>query len=281
MVAAHLSATGRLGELVSLCLGVAVLDHCPPAGSGGRPPGPCPAGGLGCCPPGPCPAGGSGGRPPGAAERGYRRGDHRRGHGRRRDGGIGRARLPGRASPGRGVGWLRPDDLIWNYRVNDTLEGRPPPAFDILYWNADTTRLPAALHRDFVALALANALTKPGEATMLGSPVDLSKVDVDAYVIAGTADHICPWQSCYRTTQLLGGQVTFALSTSGHRAATATPRATKSAPTAPANPADPREFLAAARKVPGSRRPDYSSWLAGRSRGRKRNPASSAARATQ
>ncbi len=119
--------------------------------------------------------------------------------------------------------WLRPDDLIWNYWVNNYLQGRPPPAFDILYWNADTTRLPAALHRDFIQLALDNALTVPEEATMLGSPVDLSKVDVDAYVIAGATDHLCPWQSCYRTTQLLGGQVRFVLSTSGHIAAMVNP----------------------------------------------------------
>ena len=84
---------------------------------------------------------------------------------------------------------------------------------------------------------------------MLGSPVDLSKVDVDAYVIAGAADHLCPWQSCYRTTQLLGGQVTFVLSTSGHIAAMVNPPGNPKAAfqTAPApNPADPGEFLAAA-----------------------------------
>ena len=119
--------------------------------------------------------------------------------------------------------WLRPDDLIWNYWVNNYLQGRTPPPFDILYWNADTTRLPAALHRDFIRLALDNALTKPGAATMLGSPVDLSKVDADTYVIAGIADHLCPWQSCYRTTQLLGGPVTFVLSTSGHIASMVNP----------------------------------------------------------
>ena len=178
--------------------------------------------------------------------------------------------------------WLRPDDLIWNYWVNNYLQGRPPPAFDILYWNADTTRLPAALHRDFIALALANALTVPDEATMLGSPVDLSKVDVDAYVIAGVTDHLCPWQSCYRTTQLLGGQVRFVLSTSGHIAAMVNPPGNPKAAfqtgrriphdTAPSNPADPREFLAAAQTVPGSWWPDYSSWLAGRSGGQKKSP---------
>ena len=187
--------------------------------------------------------GGLGGRPPGRAERGHRRRGHRRGDGRRGDGGIGaRGYLDGRALA-EVFAWLRPDDLIWNYWVNNYLQGRPPPAFDILYWNADTTRLPAALHRDFIKLALANALTVPDEATMLGSPVDLSKVDVDAYVIAGAADHLCPWQSCYRTTRLLGGQVTFVLSTSGHIAAMVNPPDNPKAAfqTAPSPyPADPQ-----------------------------------------
>jgi poly(3-hydroxyalkanoate) synthetase len=170
--------------------------------------------------------------------------------------------------------WLRPDDLIWNYWVSNYLAGRPPPAFDILYWNADTTRLPAGLHRDFIRLALANALTAPGTATMLGSPVDLAKVDVDAYVIAGIADHLCPWQSCYRTTQLLGGPVKFVLSTSGHIASMVNPPAHPKASfrTSGANPADPGKFLATAATVPGSWWPDYSSWLADRSGGRVESP---------
>ena len=137
--------------------------------------------------------------------------------------------------------WLRPDDLIWNYWVNNYLQGKTPPPFDILYWNADTTRLPAALHADFIRLALANALTVPDAATMLGSPVDLSKVDVDAYVIAGVADHLCPWQSCYRTTQMLGGATTFVLSTSGHIASMVNPPGNPKATfhTAADNPARP------------------------------------------
>ena len=170
--------------------------------------------------------------------------------------------------------WLRPDDLIWNYWVNNYLEGRRPAAFDILYWNADTTRLPAALHRDFIRLGMANALTKENTATMLGSPVDLGKVDTDAYVIAGAADHICPWQACYRTTQLLGGQVRFVLSTSGHIAAMVNPPGNPKASfrTAPGNPADPEEFLAAAGKEAGTWWTDYSSWLAERSGVRRKSP---------
>jgi hypothetical protein len=99
--------------------------------------------------------------------------------------------------------WLRPNDLIWNYWVNNYLLGKKPAPFDILFWNADTTRMTAGLHRDFLELGAANALVEPGGATMLGSPVDLAAVDKDSYIVAGITDHICPWQSCYRTTQLL------------------------------------------------------------------------------
>jgi len=236
MVAAHLHAAGRLGELASLCLGVAVLDQAQ-AGTAGAMIDENTANAAMAV----------------SQARGY---------------------LDGRALA-EVFAWLRPDDLIWNYWINNYLQGRPPPAFDILYWNADTTRLPAALHHDFIRLALANALTTPESATMLGSPVDLSKVDTDAYVIAGVADHLCPWQSCYQTTQLLGGPVKFVLSTSGHIAAVVNPPDNRKAAfqTAPGNPADPEAFLAAAHMVPGSWWPDYSSWLGERSGGQKKSPA--------
>ena len=149
--------------------------------------------------------------------------------------------------------WLRPDDLIWNYWVNNYLQGKTPPPFDILYWNADTTRMPAGLHRNFIEIAMANALTKPGAASMLGSPVDLSKIDVDSYVVAGIDDHIVPWPSAYRATQLLGGNIRFVLSTSGHIAAMVNPPSNPKATyrLAPGNPPDHREWLAQAETVPG------------------------------
>ena len=102
--------------------------------------------------------------------------------------------------------WLRPNDLVWNYWVNNYLLGQNPPAFDILYWNADTTRLPAGLHSDFLDLATSNGLAE-GTLTVLGTPVDLGKVELDAYVVAGSTDHIVPWQAAYQTTQLLGRRV--------------------------------------------------------------------------
>ena len=119
--------------------------------------------------------------------------------------------------------WLRPGDLIWNYWVNNYLLGKQPPAFDILFWNADTTRMTAGLHADFIDISLGNGLVTPGAVTVLGIPVDLSRVGVDAYVVAGIADHITPWQNCYRSAQLLGGDTRFVLSTSGHIAALVNP----------------------------------------------------------
>jgi polyhydroxyalkanoate synthase len=170
--------------------------------------------------------------------------------------------------------WLRPGDLIWNYWVNNYLQGRTPPPFDILYWNADTTRMTAGLHSDFVRLAVDNALTHPGAASMLGSPVDLAGVDVDAYVVAGVADHLCPWQSCYRTTQLLGGRSRFVLSTSGHIASMVNPPGNQKATfqVASDTPPDPADWAGQATTEHGSWWPDYVGWLQARSGGDKARP---------
>jgi polyhydroxyalkanoate synthase len=168
--------------------------------------------------------------------------------------------------------WLRPNDLIWNYWVNNYLLGYPPKAFDILYWNADPVRMTAAMHRDFMDLAIRNALTEAGESKMLGSEIDLGKVDTDSYVVAGIADHLCKWESCYQTTQLLGGETKFVLSTSGHIAAMVNPPGNPKASfqTAPQNPEDAQEWLSSASKVKGSWWDDYVDWLAERS-GPERN----------
>jgi polyhydroxyalkanoate synthase len=162
--------------------------------------------------------------------------------------------------------WLRPNDLIWNYWVNNYLLGKKPPAFDILFWNADTTRMTAGLHRDFLRLGVSNALITPGAASMLGSPVDLAAVDRDSYIVAGITDHICPWQSCYRSTQLLGGRSQFLLSTSGHVAAMVNPPGNEKAryQIAKESPEDPQEWLRLAETRHGSWWPDYASWLAER-----------------
>jgi polyhydroxyalkanoate synthase len=120
--------------------------------------------------------------------------------------------------------WLRPTDLVWRYWVNNYLEGKSPAPFDVLFWNADTTRMAAALHRDLVLTGTRNALATPGGVSMLGTPVDLSMLAVDTYVVAGVADHISPWQACYRSAQLLGSDnVRFVLSSSGHIASLVNP----------------------------------------------------------
>jgi polyhydroxyalkanoate synthase len=163
--------------------------------------------------------------------------------------------------------WLRPGDLIWNYWVNNYLQGRQPPAFDILYWNADTTRMTATLHRDFVRAAMGNSLSQPGGVTVLGTEADLAQVDTDCYTVAGVADHICPWQACYRSSQLLGGKTRFVLSTSGHIAALVNPAGNKKASyqVSDDNAADPADWQRTAPIQQGSWWPDYASWLAARS----------------
>ena len=171
--------------------------------------------------------------------------------------------------------WLRPGDLIWNYWVNNYLLGREPAKFDILFWNADTTRMTAGLHRDFVRAALANPLVTPGGLTVLGTEIDLAQVDLDSYVVAGVADHICPWQSCYRSSQLLGGKTRFVLSTSGHIAALVNPADSKKSRYQASDDvsADAEAWQQAAATEQGSWWPDYASWLAARSGGQVPAPA--------
>ena len=171
--------------------------------------------------------------------------------------------------------WLRPNDLIWNYWVNNYLLGRKPPPFDILFWNVDTTRMTAGLHRDFLQLGAANALVKPGGATMLGSPADLAAVDRDSYIVAGITDHICPWQSCYRSTQLLSGRQQFVLSTSGHVAAMVNPPDNAKAQYQIGKdcPEHPQEWLRRAETCHGSWWPDYADWLSVRTGDEKAAPA--------
>jgi poly[(R)-3-hydroxyalkanoate] polymerase subunit PhaC len=112
--------------------------------------------------------------------------------------------------------WMRPNDLIWNYWVNNYLLGNAPPAFDVLYWNNDTTRLPARLHADFLDLIDTNPFVNRGRLKVRGTPLDMRRVDLDSYVVAGLTDHITPWQGCYNTAKLYGERSTFVLANSGH-----------------------------------------------------------------
>ena len=112
--------------------------------------------------------------------------------------------------------WLRPNDLVWNYWVNNYLMGKDPAPFDILYWNADTTNLPARLHAGFMELLLRNGLTRPGAVEVLGTPIDLRRVGHDIFVVGGMTDHICAWRAVYNGARLFGGRAEFVLNSSGH-----------------------------------------------------------------
>ncbi len=112
--------------------------------------------------------------------------------------------------------WMRPNDLIWNYVVNNYLMGNSPPAFDILFWNNDTTNLPARLHSDYLDSYISAPFANAGTVDFMGNKLDLGKVTHDSFVVAGVTDHITPWRACYRTTKLLGGDTQFYVANSGH-----------------------------------------------------------------
>ena len=174
--------------------------------------------------------------------------------------------------------WLRPNDLVWNYVVNNYLLGKEPPAFDILYWNQDTVRLAAGLHRDFIHIGLDNAFAHPGAFEVLGGPVDLGAVGLDTYFVAGASDHIVPWESAYKGALLFGGDRRFVLSRSGHIQALVNPPGREGAPSrssfrvADELPATPEEFTARAAQLTGSWWGDWNAWLAERSGGLKPAP---------
>src|SRR5262249_36192896 len=135
---------------------------------------------------------------------------------------------------------MRPNDLIWSYWVNNYLLGNSPPAFDVLYWNNDTTRLSARLHADFLDLIDANPYVKAGRLKVRGTPLDMRRVNMDSYVVAGVTDHITPWQGCYNTAKLLGEQSTFVLANSGHIQSLLNP------------PGNPKAFFWAAAATPAN-----------------------------
>jgi polyhydroxyalkanoate synthase len=162
--------------------------------------------------------------------------------------------------------WLRPNDLVWNYWVNNYLRGENPPAFDILFWNNDTTRLPAGLHSDFLDLYLTNGLVE-GTLEVLGTAVDLRKVACDSFVVAGYTDHIIPWDGAYRTTQLLGGDSRFVLSNGGHIQAILNPPDNPKASylTSDSLPETAAEWREGATQVSGSWWTTWHEWLGDRS----------------
>jgi polyhydroxyalkanoate synthase subunit PhaC len=165
--------------------------------------------------------------------------------------------------------WMRPNDLIWNYWVNNYLLGNAPPAFDILYWNADTTRLPARLHGDYIDLYFTNPFVNPGKLTLDGRTIDMNVVKghVDSYVVAGVTDHITPWKAVYESARLVGDKATFVLSNSGHLQSLLNPPTNKKASymIGAVDPGGSEAFMASSQKRQGSWWLDWLDWLHQRS----------------
>ena len=163
--------------------------------------------------------------------------------------------------------WLRPNDLIWNYWVNNYLLGNKPPAFDILAWNSDTTRLPAQYHADLLGLIERNPYIKPNVLNVAGRPIDMRKVHVDAYVIGGTTDHITPWRGCYDTARLFGKDAMFVLANAGHLQSLLNPPGTPKAHflAASATEQSPDTWAVKAKRHEGSWWPHWRAWIQARS----------------
>lgn len=179
----------------------------------------------------------------------------------------------------RGFAWLRPNDLIWNYVINNYLLGMDPPAFDVLFWNADATNLSASLMGDFLTLYETLAFTKKGEVEMADHKVDLSKVTADLFILGGVTDHITPWKATYRSTGLFGSKdVTYVLSQSGHMQAILNPPGNPKAKYYVQKkkgklPATADEWLQGTEEVKGSWWPFWMEWIQERSGGKMPAPA--------
>jgi polyhydroxyalkanoate synthase len=195
-----------------------------------------------------------------------------------REAAIGRGGLLKGSELGQVFASLRANDLIWPYVVKGYLQGKAPPAFDLLFWNSDETNLPGPMFCWYVRNTyLENKLREPGATVQLGQPVDLGSLDVPAFVYASKEDHIVPWQTAYASTQLLSGDTTFVLGASGHIAGVINPPAAKKrnywiaagsadgsdGSDGPARlDADPDRWFDAAEQVPGSWWPAWAAWLA-------------------
>jgi polyhydroxyalkanoate synthase subunit PhaC len=160
---------------------------------------------------------------------------------------------------------LRDNDLIWSFVVNNYLLGKQPMAFDLLYWNGDSTRMPAAMHRFYLRnMYLENRLVQPGGISMKGVPIDLRAIDLPVYQISTREDHIAPWIATYSASQIYRGPYKFVLAGSGHIAGVINPPSSNKYGywTNPELPADPQAWLAGAAQHPGSWWPDWAAWIA-------------------
>ncbi|WP_242125413.1 class I poly(R)-hydroxyalkanoic acid synthase [Sphingobium sp. Sx8-8] len=159
---------------------------------------------------------------------------------------------------------LRGRDLIWNYVVNNYLLGQDYPPFDLLYWNGDTTNLPARWHRDYLTqLYRDNLLVQPGAISVAGTPLDLTRIKTPAYVQAGREDHIAPVESVWKLTEHLSGPVRFLLAGSGHIAGVVNPPSAQKYQYWACDEAQPSldAFLARAKETKGSWWPDWIEWI--------------------
>jgi polyhydroxyalkanoate synthase len=168
---------------------------------------------------------------------------------------------------GRVFAWMRPNDLVWNYWVNNYLMGNSPPAFDILYWNNDSTRLPAAFHAQLLDIFAGKLLQKPGGVRILDTPINLADVGCDMFVLAGVTDHITPWKGVFRTAHQFGGAVEFILSSSGHIQSLINPPGNPKARYFAGTdlPDTAEAFLSSATEVAGSWWDRWRQWIAARS----------------
>jgi poly[(R)-3-hydroxyalkanoate] polymerase subunit PhaC len=160
---------------------------------------------------------------------------------------------------------LRSNDLIWSFIVNNYLLGRDPFPFDLLYWNSDSTRMPAAMHSFYLRnMYLKNLLKVPGGLSLAGVPIDLSKVRLPLYFASTIEDHIAPWRATYAGARLFPGPVRFVLGGSGHIAGIVNPPAAKKYHywTGGKLVDDPEKWFSSAQQHPGSWWPDWSEWVA-------------------
>ena len=160
---------------------------------------------------------------------------------------------------------LRANDLIWTFVVNNYLLGRDPFPFDLLYWNSDSTRMPAAMHSFYLRnMYLKNLLTKPGGIKLTGVPIDLGKVKIPLYFISTMEDHIAPWRSTYAGAKLFPGPARFVLGGSGHIAGIINPPAANkySYWTNDKLPDKPEDWFKSAKQHPGSWWTDWGNWVA-------------------
>jgi polyhydroxyalkanoate synthase subunit PhaC len=159
---------------------------------------------------------------------------------------------------------LRANDLIWSFVVNNYLLGNDPFPFDLLYWNADSTRMPARMHSFYLRkMYQENLLAQPGGITLSDVPIDLRKIKTPAYFLSTREDHIAPWKSTYRGTQLLGGSKRFVLAASGHIAGVVNPPegGKYSHWINEALPPDPDTWFRGATEIAGSWWPDWQRWV--------------------